>query len=174
MVIHVIFNEKIFFALYEQIFSRIPYQFGVKIRKGIFEKRLGYYGKGVRISHHVKILGKENIFLDDYVRIANHVILDGRKGIKVGKYSMIGFESILLSSTHTHMKENIPYLFQSFEGKEIMIGINVWIGARVIILPGISIGDNSIIGAGSVVTKSFPKNSVLAGNPAQQIKTRNL
>ena len=164
------FKEKVFFVLYEQIFSRIPYRFGVKIRKGILEKKFGHYGRGVRISHHVKILGKENIFLDDYVRIANHVILDGRKGIKIGRFSMVGFESILISYTHSHTSKNIPYSLQNFEGKEVLIGKNVWIGARVIILPGVSIGDNSIIGAGSVVTKSFLENSVIAGNPARLIK----
>ena len=54
--------------------------------------------------------------------------------------------------------------------KPIKIGKNVWIGADCTILPGITIGDNSIIGAGSVVTKDVPYNVVVAGNTARIIK----
>lgn len=52
----------------------------------------------------------------------------------------------------------------------VRIGNNVWIGVRVIILKGINIGDNSIIGAGSVVTKNVPNNSIVVGNPAKVIR----
>lgn len=52
---------------------------------------------------------------------------------------------------------------------KIKIGDNCFIGARVFIMPGVSLGENCIVGAASVVTKSFPKNSVIAGNPAKLI-----
>lgn len=55
-------------------------------------------------------------------------------------------------------------------GKKIYIGNNVWIGGNVIVLPGIKIGDNCVIGAGSVVTKSIPNNSLAVGNPAKIIR----
>ena len=58
--------------------------------------------------------------------------------------------------------------------KPIHIGQNVWIGARAIILPGVTIGDNSVIAAGSVVTKDVPENSVYGGNPAKLIKNIEL
>lgn len=53
---------------------------------------------------------------------------------------------------------------------EINIGSNVWIGANVIILPGVSIGDNTVIGAGSVVTKNIPSNVLAVGNPCKVIR----
>ncbi len=57
--------------------------------------------------------------------------------------------------------------------KPIHIGKNVWIGSGAIVLPGVTIGDNSIVGAGSVVTKNVEPNSVVAGNPAKFIKSIN-
>ncbi|HEY7865017.1 MAG TPA: sugar O-acetyltransferase [Psychromonas sp.] len=56
-------------------------------------------------------------------------------------------------------------------GLPIKIGNNVWIGGGVIICPGVTIGDNSVIGAGAVVTKDIPENVVAAGNPCRVIKT---
>jgi len=56
------------------------------------------------------------------------------------------------------------------EFKEITIGNNVWIGANSIILPGVSIGDGSVIAAGSIVTKNIPANCIAGGNPAKLIQ----
>ena len=55
-------------------------------------------------------------------------------------------------------------------GKPVRIGDHVWIGGNVTILPGVSIGDHSIIGAGSVVTKDIPANVIAVGNPCKVIK----
>jgi len=55
---------------------------------------------------------------------------------------------------------------------DVVIGNNVWMGGRVTILKGVAIGDNALIGAGSVVTKDVPRNAIVAGNPARVIKMR--
>ena len=54
--------------------------------------------------------------------------------------------------------------------KPIKVGNNVWIGGNVCVLPGVTIGDNCVIGAGSVVNKNIPKNSIAVGNPCKVIK----
>lgn len=55
--------------------------------------------------------------------------------------------------------------------KPVFIGKNVWIGMNVIVLKGVSIGDNTVIAAGSIVTKSLPSNIIAAGNPAEKIRS---
>jgi len=69
--------------------------------------------------------------------------------------------------TVNHEPKNIRVIFT----KEILIKKNAWIGARVSILPGVTIGENAIVGTGSVVTKDIPDNAVAVGNPARVIKT---
>ncbi len=81
-------------------------------------------------------------------------------GIHVGAHSYVAFESRLL----THDRTRGLYL-------HTRIGENCFIGGRSLILPGVEIGDHCVVGAGSVVTKSVPPRSIVAGNPARVIRS---
>ena len=81
-------------------------------------------------------------------------------GVHIGEGSAVSFDAVIL--THDHIRS--LYL-------DTRIGKFCQIGARSIIMPGITIGDHSIIGAGSVVTKDIPPNSIAVGNPAKVIRT---
>src|SRR5699024_6185891 len=91
---------------------------------------------------------------------------------------------IITIGKHVHITDNVTFITHDggtllFRDKEpkleitkpIVIGNNVYIGNNVILLPGVNVGDNVLIGAGSVVTKSIENNSVYAGNPARKIKS---
>jgi len=113
-----------------------------------------------------------------YIRIENDVSLNGTSIVARTKKVIIGAGtivapnvSIMDSDFHALWPpENRP-MNPAFENDmDVIIGENVWIGTRSVILKGTIIGDNSIIGAGSVVTGSIPKNVVAAGNPAKVIK----
>ena len=87
-------------------------------------------------------------------------------GIVIGDGVLIGPKVILCTLNHDFKPEERGTTIPS----PILIGKNVWIGANVTIVPGITIGDNSIIAAGSVVTKNVPSNTVVGGVPAKFIK----
>ena len=86
---------------------------------------------------------------------------------------MMGPDVCIMTSSHSTMRTDAPMNKQSHLPKrKVVIGDDVWIGRRVIILPGITVGKGSIIGAGAVVTKDVPEYAVVAGVPAKVIKYR--
>ena len=83
----------------------------------------------------------------------------------------MGQECKIFTANHQYKKDSL-IIEQENIIKPVIIGSDVWIGARSIILPGVTIGEGSVIAAGSVVTKSVDKYSVVGGNPAKLIKYR--
>ena len=94
-------------------------------------------------------------------------------GVVIGDNVMMGPECLFYTSNHRIEATDIPMNKQGYDGlNPIIIGNDVWIGARVIILPGVHIGDGAVIGAGSVVTYDVDSYAVVAGNPAKLIRKR--
>ena len=91
--------------------------------------------------------------------------------IYVGDYTMIGPNVIIASAGHPILPElrQKGYQFNA----SVHIGKNCWIGGGVIIVPGVTIGDNTVVGAGSVVTKDLPDNVVAVGNPCRVLRQIN-
>ena len=88
--------------------------------------------------------------------------------VTIGSYVMMGPECVLLSHNHRFDRLDIPMCQQGFsEEQPIHIGNDVWIGTRAIILPGVTVGDHSVVGAGAVVTKDVPPYAIVAGVPAR-------
>jgi acetyltransferase-like isoleucine patch superfamily enzyme len=92
--------------------------------------------------------------------------------IQIGNHCLIGQGVSLIASNHQYKAGHIYWQLPWDETKTgVTVGNNVWVGCGVIILPGCVIGDNAIIGAGSVVTKCVPPATIWAGNPARQLRT---
>jgi acetyltransferase-like isoleucine patch superfamily enzyme len=99
----------------------------------------------------------ENVYFCD-------AIINDYAAIHIGNGTYFSPGVSLITSYHDHQN------FRQVYAKPIFIGKKVWIASRSIILGGVEIGDNAVIGAGSVVTKSVPKNCFAAGNPAKILK----
>ena len=96
------------------------------------------------------------------------VFLDCGK-ITIGDYVMLGPKVALYAVNHP-IDPDVRSLHQDFP-LPITIGNHVWIGGSTVVCPGVTIGDNTVIGAGSVVTKDIPANVVAAGNPCRVIRS---
>ena len=117
-------------------------------------------GKDVEINDYVHITSMKNIIIGDNVLIASKVYISD---CSHGSYSGNEFDS-----SPTSIPKDRP-----FSTEKIIIEDNVWIGEMVSILPGVTIGKGSIIGANSVVTKDLPANVIAVGIPAKPIKKYN-
>ena len=113
-------------------------------------------------------LGKD-VFIDDFGYISSF-----KGAITIGTGTLIGAYCYIVNFDHIFpIKDfnNKRESKDSFKAADIHIGKYVWIGAHVKILKGVTIGDNAVIGAGAVVTKDIPANSIAVGSPAKVIKT---
>ena len=140
------------------------------IYTGRCKKAVASYGNDICINNRSKFtkyttLGS-NVFF-------NSVEIYGKGEVVVGNNFRSGIDCMILSSYHDYDSgEYLPYGKDNICGK-IVISDNVWIGNRVIILSGVTIGEGAIIQAGSVVVSDIPPLSIAGGHPAKVFKKRN-
>jgi acetyltransferase-like isoleucine patch superfamily enzyme len=93
-------------------------------------------------------------------------------GVEIGSNVIIGPYCIIQTGNHRFDQIDKPIRLQGYVKDPVRIGDDCWLGANVIVLPGVTIGRGSVIGAGSVVTQDIPPYSVAVGNPARVVKSR--
>ena len=141
-------------------------------RTALLKEMLAEMGKGCYIEppFHSNWAGK-HVHMGKYVYANFNLTCVDDTHIYIGDNTMLGPNVILATAAHPIL----PALRQ--EGYQynlpIHIGKNCWLGAGVIVLPGITIGDNTVVGAGSVVTKDLPANVVAVGNPCRILREIN-
>ncbi|MFL9844954.1 acyltransferase [Flavobacterium rhizosphaerae] len=157
------------------IFIRILW----RLERTLAKKKLDYYksimkfvGENVRIDSDVNIIVPKNFSIGSNSSIASFTTIYATHGIKIGENCWISSNCGISSYNHVINSDNRfrDKNQDKYYSKPVIIGNNVWVGMNSCILPGITIGDNSVIGSGSVVTKDVPSNEIWVGNPARMIK----
>ena len=122
----------------------------------------------------------ENSGISGKIRIGKRCLLNMRECIMAGCDVTIGddvimaSDCVILSENHgMNPEDSTPYMDQVLDSKPTSIGDGCWLGARVIVMPGVNIGKRCIIGGGAIVTSDIPDYSIAVGSPAKVIKTYN-
>lgn len=126
------------------------------------------YGNG-----HIRLQARTataQIEIGEQCAFSNNVTLCALDSIVIGDACLIGEMVTIIDADHHELSPRDRWT-GSGRIAPVVIGDNVWIGSRVIILAGVTIGGNSVIGAGAVVTKSIPPDTLAAGNPARPIRS---
>ncbi len=115
--------------------------------------------------------GYNTVVIEPNAGIGHGVWIGGTAPITIGANSMVGMYTVVISSNHDYSRTTVPFYTGQECGARISIGRNVWIGANCTILPGVVVGDNAVVAAGSVVVEKVEPYTMVAGNPAGFVKT---
>lgn len=121
----------------------------------------------------VVIKSRRCLRVGNQVHLGDFVWINASGGITIGDNTIIGVGAVIHSANHRYKRKNLLIRRQGHDFKCTTIGSDVWIGARAIILAGVTIGDGAVIGAGSVVTKDVNPFSVVIGVPASMMGHRD-
>jgi maltose O-acetyltransferase len=143
-----------------------------RLRSSVVRLLVKHAGRGINIHRKASFGTGRNIVMGDRSNIGVNCTIATRGGIELGRNVLMGPDIMLLSSNHRFDRTDVPVMDQGMMYAPIRIGNDVWIGARVIILAGVTIGDHAIIAAGSVVTKDVERGAIVGGVPAKTIKNR--
>lgn len=193
----VVRNEIVHWA--NAFFRVIPGVIGIKIRYFAYKPFFRFCGKKVKILEQAKIYGFKNISIGDNTALGfnSQISADGTTGqeslkigsnismninvvinadvggqIEIGNRTLIGPNVVLRAKNHNYKDKNEAIRFQGHKGGRIVIGEDVWLGANVIVLPGVTVGIGAVVAAGAVVTKDVKSYDLVAGVPAKKIGER--
>ena len=158
----------------------VPYRWAIldylyrKTRESLARKLFRFTGKDAVIRPKLKISYLSEISIGARSSLGDRNMIVAVGGLEIGTDVMIGPEVMILTQNHEITPIEEKLIEGKIQTKKVTIGDDVWIGARVILLPGAKIGRGTVIAAGTVVPgKEYHENVVLGGNPAKIIKQRN-
>lgn len=169
---HYLINSKRWYLTQDKLSLLPSVGIGSKRRSLFYSMTLQKCGKNLQIMPGVIVKFPENLYIENNVTINRNVFITARGSVYIGNDVLIGQNTVINSGNHEFSNSNLPINAQGHSSDKIIIGNDVWIGANCSILKGVEIGDGSVIGAGSVVTKNIEPYSIVGGTPAKKIKNR--
>lgn len=162
-------KKKIYYVMYSVSAKWLPESRHMKyeklLRRFLAGRIVSRMGKSVNVERGAVF--SPDLEIGSYSGIGVRAELYGP--VNIGNYVMMGPEVVVYTQNHKH-EYGIEFGKQGYEDvMPVTIGNNVWIGRRVMFMPGSAVGDNVVVAAGAVVTKKFPSNVVVGGVPARII-----
>ena len=134
------------------------------------QNRVGGHGRGFTVNF--PCMFTSTTFIGDYCHF-NGMKIRGIGRLTIGNYFHSGEDILIITQNHNYRNpELLPY-DHGIVGRDVVIGSYVWVGSRVVILPGAELADGCVVQAGAVVSGKFPANAVVGGNPACVLRYRD-
>lgn len=148
------------------------WRFGYWLRRILIRHIAARCGRDVIVKHRAYLGSAKGLVIGDRTQLGHNSRID--HSVTFGNDVMMGPDVVIMTNSHAFDRLDVPMIAQgALERRPVVIGDDVWIGTRVIIMPGVKIGSGSIIGAGSVVTKDVPELAIVGGVPARVVKYRS-
>lgn len=166
-------KQKILYIFYKVTSSWLPetrhFPIGGCLRRFWLKKIIRFCGKNVNVESRAAFTPKLKIGNNSGIGIECQLY----GNITIGENVLMGPEVVIYTQNHKFSDSEKYIGEQGYEEeKEVVLGNDIWIGRRVMIMPGVHIGNGCVIAAGAVVTKDMPDYSVVGGIPAKVIKKR--
>lgn len=150
-------QEKVLFQLNHTMPGSEDYE-------SLVRQLFSHIGDGSRVLSPMTVVHGDKVHIGNNVIVMPNSLMMASGTVTIEDNVLVAAYVKLISNNHD------PYDRAVLTCKPVVLKKNCWIGAGAVILPGVTVGENSIVGAGSVVTKDVPANTVVAGNPAKFIK----
>jgi acetyltransferase-like isoleucine patch superfamily enzyme len=153
------------------LLRHVPTVVGIALRYMLVARLAMKCGDNLAVFEGVYLFELETLSIGNNVSIHEMCYLSAAGGISIGDDVGIAHATTIMSTEHNYSDSLLPIRESGCRPARVRIGNNVWIGAGVRILAGVTIGDHAVVGAGAVVVRDLPARSVAAGVPARVIKT---
>jgi acetyltransferase-like isoleucine patch superfamily enzyme len=145
---------------------------GVRLRRLVYRRYLQRLGANTVFQAGLRIASPERVSIGANCNFAQGVFITGGGGVRIGDWVGFGPDVKVWSVNHRFEDPDRPWLLQGWEAKPVIIEDDVWLGASVFVMPGVTIGKGAIISAAAVVNKSIPPYAIVSGNPGRVIGWR--
>jgi maltose O-acetyltransferase len=152
--------------------AAIPGGLGIRARRGLMGFFLKRLGERTVLQSGLRITNPESVSIGAHCNFGQGVFITGGGGVEIGDWVGCGPDVKIWSVNHRFEDPDRPWLLQGWEKKPVRIEEDVWLGAGVFVMPGITIGKGAIISACALVNKSIPPYALVAGNPARVVGWR--
>jgi len=147
------------------------WRLGYRLRAALVRRIFRHCGPDVLIKHGAYFGSGSDVELGARSQIGHNARID--HDVVIGEDVLMGPDVVMMSAGHAYEDATIPINRQGQTPRRpIHIGNDVWIGTRVVVLPGVRIGDGAVVGANAVVTRDVPPYAVVAGVPARVVHMR--
>ncbi|HEX7034935.1 MAG TPA: acyltransferase [Pseudomonadales bacterium] len=150
----------------------VPGRSGQWLRRKAYGARLKRLGEQTVMQVGFRVVNPENVEVGSHCNFADGVFITGGGGVTIGNWVGFGPDTKIWSVNHRFDDPDRPWLLQGWERKPVVIEDDVWLGANVFVMPGVTIGRGAIVSAGAVVSKSIPPYALVAGNPGRVVGWR--